>query len=75
MNRPTLKPISYTAAQVAFMLKAAMFLHPTYAIAGRSTQQLRLTACGRMKPSPAVLSRLNLTRTAGVYVWSPLAEI
>lgn len=71
MNRPQFKPIIYTAAQVAFMVKAAMFLSPKLTVAGQSAAQLRLTACGRMKPRSAILKRFNLTRTLGGYSWNP----
>lgn len=66
-----MKPIVYTAAQVSFMVKAAMFLNPDFSVAGQSVAQLRLTACGRKKPSSSVLAKLNLTQTSGGYAWQP----
>jgi hypothetical protein len=72
MSRTPFKPISYITAQVGFMVKAAMFLNPSFTVSGLSAAQLRLTACGRMKPRAAVLAKLNLTETSGGrYAWTP----
>jgi hypothetical protein len=64
-------PITYTAVQVARIVKVAIFLNPSFRIPGLSQHQLRLTACGRMKPRAAVLRRLDLPDSSGGYTWQP----
>lgn len=62
--------VRYTSAQVALLIKFAVFLDPSF---GRkvnlSPVQLRLMSIGRMRPTASVLKRFRLQKQEGGFAW------
>jgi hypothetical protein len=63
--------IRYDLPDVALMLKVALYFQPSFLSGTRlSRAQQRLIAYGRMKPTAAVLRKLNLDRDGEGFVWT-----
>lgn len=65
-----MKPIMFTRADVALMVRVALFFNPGFGTRCSRTQ-MRLMACGRMKPRVSVLCDLNLSEHGEEYQWNP----
>ena len=62
--------VAFTCADVALFIRVILHFSPTYLSASQlSRTQQRLLTCGRMKPTPSVMRKLNLTPTEGGYLW------